>query len=226
MQTALLKRRRFGRLQQVALSALAIATLGLLASAGSGALADGDPASDTLLDENVFYPYQPPVSTAMSKTMGEAVSELSKAGLDLKVAIIGSPLDLGELPQFFGHPEQYARFLDREISFNQPQSLLVVMPAGFGTVAAGPPGALAGSKVDATQGTYGLTRSAILAVELLARARGHPISGPPIPGVSAGAGGGPPALLLFGIPVALLIILGVLALRRDRRRAPATGSPS
>jgi len=207
------------QLRQVGGAALALAAVMLLASAGSRALADGDPASDTLLDENVFYPYQPPVSATMSKTMTEVLSELSKAGLGLKVAIIGSPLDLGELPRLFGHPEQYAQYLDREISFNRPQSLLVVMPAGFGTVAAGPPGALAGSKVDATRGTYGLVRSAILAVERLARAIGRPIAEPRIPSASSGSSGGPPALLLFGVPAALLVIVGVLALLRDNSRA-------
>jgi len=218
VHTALLRRADFARIQRVALTALALAVPALLATSGSRAWADGDPASDALLVEDVFYPYQPPVPVATSKTMSEVLSELSKAGLTLRVAIIGSPLDLGELPRLFGHPEQYAQFLDREISYNQPQSLLVVMPAGFGTVAAGPPGALAGLKVDATHRTYGLTRSAILAVELLARAIGHPIAEPRIPSASTGGGGGPPALLLFGLPAALLITAGVLALLRDRSR--------
>ena len=34
------------------------------------ASADGDPASDVLLGENVFYPYSPPVSAALQTHAG------------------------------------------------------------------------------------------------------------------------------------------------------------
>ena len=53
-------------------------------------------------------------------------------GLPLKVAIIHSPADLGAIPSIFGKPQGYANFLDREISFNGPVPLLVVMPDGYG----------------------------------------------------------------------------------------------
>ena len=32
------------------------------------ALADGDPASDVLLGQSVFYPYSPPVAAGLQKT--------------------------------------------------------------------------------------------------------------------------------------------------------------
>jgi hypothetical protein len=128
------------------------------------------------------------------------------------VAIIGSREDLGLDPRFFGYPQSYARYLDREISFNQVQPLLVVMAAGYGTVAAGPRGAPASVPIDSTQGNYGLTRTAILAVIALALAQGHPIATPVIPPPSSG-GGGPPAMLLFGIPAALLVLGGLATLR-------------
>jgi hypothetical protein len=37
--------------------------------APAAARADGDPASDVLLGENVFYPYSPPVSTSLQQTL-------------------------------------------------------------------------------------------------------------------------------------------------------------
>jgi hypothetical protein len=190
----------------------------------SSAYADADPASDVLLAQNVFYPYQPPVSPALSAATGKVLLEASRAGLKLKVAIIGSPEDLGAVFDLFGHPQQYALFLDREISFNNQQPLMVVMPAGFGTVAAGPAGALAGVKVDAKHGPYGLTRSAILAIVALARARGRTIATPSIPAESsAKKAGGPPTLLLFGVPIALVILVAVVTLRRSATSAQDTG---
>ena len=42
------------------------------------------------------------------------------------------PVDLGVIPELFGQPQNYAKFLDKEISFQGPQPLLVVMPAGYG----------------------------------------------------------------------------------------------
>jgi hypothetical protein len=203
--------------------------LAFLASAiacPSSAHADADPASDVLLAQNVFYPYQPPVSPALNAATEEALLEAGRSGLKLKVAIIGSPEDLGAVFDLFGHPQQYALFLDREISFNHRQPLMVVMPAGFGTVAAGPPGALAGVKVDAKHGSYGLTRSAILAIVALARAGGRTIATPAIPPESSAAhAGGPPALLLFGAPVVLLVLVALVIRRRGASSAHDAGVP-
>jgi hypothetical protein len=187
-----------------------VALSAALALCASQARADGDPASDVLLAQNVFYPYQPPVSSSMEAAMNRALAGAAHTGLNLKVAIIGSPEDLGADPRFFGYPARYAHYLDREISFNFIQPLLVVMPAGFATVAAGPPGALQSMRVDRSHASYGLTRSAILAVVALARANGHPIAAPAIPPYSS-AGGSTSALVLFGLPLALLALAGALA---------------
>jgi hypothetical protein len=181
------------------------------------ARANGDPASDVLLAQDVFYPYQPKIGANLEAAMNTALHRAGTVGLHLKVAIIATPEELGIVPKLFGHPQAYAEFLDREIRFNGPQSLLVVMPAGFGVVSAGPPAALAGLSVDARQRSYGLTRSAILAVIALARATGHPVAAPAIPPASSG-GGGTPALLVFGVPVAVLILGGLIAARRGRAR--------
>jgi hypothetical protein len=177
------------------------------------ARADGDPASDVLLVGDVFYPYQPKVSSSLERALEQTLREaLRVAGLHLKVAIIGTKADLGLVPAFLGRPQAYAQFLDREISFNEPQQLLVVMPTGYGVMPATLAGGLAGTRVTGQQGSDGLTRSAISAVLALARSQGHPIPAPKIS--SSSSGGSPPALLVFGIPALLLALGGLVATRR------------
>jgi hypothetical protein len=208
----------------MAVSALAGLALCLALSAALSAhpplaLANGDPASDVLLAQDVFYPYQPKISSSLEAAMNKALRGASAGGLHLKVAIIATAQELGIVPNLFGHPQAYAQFLDREIVFNGPQPLLVVMPQGFGVVSAGPPRALAETSVETAHSSYGLTRSAILAVVALARANGNPIATPAIPPYSSGSGG-TPALLIFGAPVALLILGGLLAAWRGKAKRP------
>ena len=162
-------------------------------------------------------------SHALEAATETVLRAAARAGLPLKVAVIGSREDLGAVPDFFGHPQQYAQFLDKEISYNNRPPLLVVMPAGFGIVAAGPPNALAGLKVDTRHSSYGLVRSAILAVVSLVRANGGTIATPSIPPNSS-AGGSPN--ILFAIPAALLVLVGLAALRRrgSRRQEEADAS--
>ena len=195
---------------------LVLSSIGLRPSQG---WADGDPASDVLLAQNVFYPYQPKVSSPLEAALERTLGAAAATGLHLKVAIIGAPEELGLVPNLFGHPQAYAQFLDREISFNQPQALLVVMPAGFGVMPAGSGGALAQVPIDNQHRSDGLTRSAILAVVALARSRGHPIATPSIPATSKPSSS-PPALLVFALPAALLILAGVAVMRRGRSRSP------
>jgi hypothetical protein len=121
------------------------------------------------------------------------------------------------VPPFFGRPQSYAQFLDSEISFNQPQSLLVVMPAGFGVIPMSLAKGIAGVPVDAQHGSADLTRSAILAVVALARYEGHPIATPSMsPSSSSGSA---PAVLVFGLPVVLLALAGLAAAHWGRSRA-------
>jgi len=211
------------RALEVSRVALVIVVVVMVAVYPPSALADADPASDILLAQNAFYPYQPPVSHALEAAMETVLRAAARAGLPLKVAVVGSREDLGAVPDFFGHPQQYAQFLDKEISFNNRPPLLVVMPAGFGVVAAGPPNALAGLKVDTQHSSYGLVRSAILAVVSMVRATGRTIATPSIPPNSS-AGGSPS--ILFAIPVALLVLVGLAALRRrgSRRHEEADAS--
>jgi hypothetical protein len=189
-----------------------------IGSRPSESWADGDPASDVLLGTDVFYSYRPKASPGVETALEQALGSAAHAGaLRLKVAIIGAPEELGFEQQLWGQPQAYARFLDSEISFNQPVPLLVVMPAGFGVMPETLARGLAGVPVYARQKTDGLTRSAMLAVVALAREQGHAIATPSIAPSSSRSS--PPALLVFGLPAVLLALAGLAVMRTGRRRS-------
>lgn len=187
------------------------------------AIGDADPASDVLLEQNAFYPYTPRVPAALENELNALLDEAKAERMPLKVAIVGSREDLGAIPNFFGAPQKYADFLDREISYNTAQPLLVVMPAGFGLVATGPAASIAHLEVPAHEGSTGLARAAIAAVQALAQANGHTLKTQPAktrPGadtVGSRANGKPSIVLLFGLPVLLLVLAGVPIAIRSRR---------
>ncbi len=192
--------------------ALALALAGTIPAR---ARADGDPASDVLLVQNVFYPYQPKVGASLEAALEKALRALAQAdGVHLKVALIHSAPELGLVPEYFGRAQAYAAFLDREISFNQPQSLLTVMPSGFGVIPAGWSGALRGLHVNAAEASDGLTRAAIAAVVALARYRGHPIATPSL--TSSSRASSSPGALVFAAPILVLLLVGAGVAARRR----------
>jgi hypothetical protein len=184
----------------------------------SPAFGDADPASDYLLGAPIFFPFQPPAATSLQNELQRELAQLKAKGLSLKVAVIGAPTDLGAVANLYGRPQAYAGFLGQEISFNQPQPLLVVMPNGFGVFHAGPVGALSGLKVDAAHQSNGLVRSAIFAVQRIAAANGKPIILSSVAPANSRSGGGVSPLISFGAP-AVLVILGALLASRLRRKA-------
>ena len=195
----------------------AVALASLVLSAPR-ARADADPASDALLIQDVFFPYQPTVSAGVTNALNQIVAEAKTAHFPVKVALIASPDDLGGLPNLFAQPQRYADFLDREISYNAPVSLLVVMPQGFGTHSLGKQGELNPLlPVNPAPGSDGLAKSAIAAIEKLAADAGHPLAPPKIVATASKSGGGTSPALTFGAPVLLvLIVAAAVALTRRR----------
>ena len=211
----------------LAAALLRAAALLLLAAVLVGALgpaearADGDPASDVLLGQDVFYPYTPPVPASVQGRLNAETAAAKRAGLPIKVALIASPVDLGVIPQLFGKPQAYADFLDKEISFNGPQPLLVVMHAGYGVQSLPAAATRAAATLSPPTGktSADLARAAITAVAKLAAASGHPISGTG----GAGGGGGSSSLpILIGLVAAAVLIAGAVIAVRWRR--PSTGT--
>jgi hypothetical protein len=207
------------------LASAALAALLAVAIACQLALADADPASDVLLGTSVFYPYSPPISPAVEKALNAEVAAAARADFPIKVALIGSPVDLGALPILYGKPKQYAKFLGQEISFGHTKLLLVVMPQGFGVSGLGPAATSAAASLTKPPGTGSdaLARAAIAAVPRLAAAAGHPLANVGSPSASGSSGGGSalvPALALVGAAIAAAIT--VLAVRRRLTRGRPT----
>ena len=187
----------------------------------AAALADGDPASDVLLGQNVFYPYTPPTSASAQKTLNAETAAAKKAGFPVKVALIGSPVDLGVIPALFGKPQQYADFLDQEISFQGKQTLLVVMAAGYGTQGMNAAATRAAATLPKPAGTTPtqLATAAIGAVNKLAAASGHPIKA--VPGVSGSSSGSGSSTVIVVVIFALAALGAAAALVAIRRRHTA-----
>ncbi len=152
-----------------------------MALACTPAWADGDPASDVLLTQNVFYPYKPPVSSPVQKALNAEAAAGCRARFPIKVALIASPVDLGAITQLFGKPQSYAAYLDQEISFQRKQRLLVVMASGYGTEGLDRPAdlAVASLKKPVSTRSNDLARAATTAIAKIAAADGHVITTSP-----------------------------------------------
>ena len=109
----------------------ALAAVALIGTLAAGARADGDPASDVLYVQDVFVPYPPPSKAAVA-SLKQSVAAAFAKGYRVKVAVIAASTDLGAVPELYGKPKAYARFLGQEISTIFVGPLLIVMPAGFG----------------------------------------------------------------------------------------------
>lgn len=188
------------------------------------ALGDGDPASDTLLGQNVFYPYAP-TATPAQRTLNAETAAAKHGGFPIKVALIQAPTDLGVIPSLFGKPQQYAAFLDQEISFQGKQPLLVVMHDGYGTQGLAHRATQAAGTLSPPAGksSTDLAQAAIVAVAKLASASGHPIRGVPgVRGASSGGGGSSKTPILIGlVTAAVLVAAALVVLHRRQPVGPA-----
>ncbi len=162
---------------------LAVITV-ILASAAliavPAARADGDPASDVLVDYPAFNPIGSGVSSVSQARLDALLAASNRAGFPIRVALIASQSDLGTATTLWKQPVRYASFLQDELSDMYGGQILVVMPNGFGLW-----GPSSGSqqvtaaelRVRAAAPGLGdqLAASAMAAVPLLAAADGHPI---------------------------------------------------
>ena len=185
--------------------------LALAAVAAAAALvvpvsrADGDPASDTLLEQSVFFPYHEPSHSA-TVVLQQIIGGVYAHGRRIKVALIYDQTDLGAIPSLFGHPTDYAQFLGTELGLWYVGPVLVVMPAGFGIYDGGRSTAadetvVRSIHVDASS-SDGLTRSAATAVQQLAASSAldsPDIRAPLVTSHPASARRGRPATLRFDV---------------------------
>jgi hypothetical protein len=150
------------------------------ATAAPSARADGDPASDYLITQKVFFPYDLKVPTAKQQQLVALIDEANRAGFTLRVALISSSYDLGSVTSLWQKPQTYARFLGAELTYVYKNRLLVVMPNGFGFNQRGRSSAPAYAvlaKIPVKSGPTGLVDSSLAAVTALAKASGVTLSG-------------------------------------------------
>jgi hypothetical protein len=98
----------------------------------TAAQANGDPASDVLITQQVFIPFEAPISKSASDELTKTVAAANQRGYPIRVAVIAFTGDLGTAVSLWRHPQSYAKFLGSELAFAYSNRLLVAMPAGFG----------------------------------------------------------------------------------------------
>jgi hypothetical protein len=96
------------------------------------ARANGDPASDYLLVQSIFLPFNAKVDAGTQSKLIDTIRAADKAKFRIKVAVIGSRYDLGTAFSLFNQAQRYSEFLGLELSFQYRDRLLVVMPNGYG----------------------------------------------------------------------------------------------
>jgi len=166
---------RFGPRDLIKLAVLVV-TLAVL-TLPTAALADGDPGSDVLLDQNLFTYWDSGIGVPQQQQLGRLLQATAAAGAPVRVAVIAHEDDLGAITSLWAEPRLYAAYLGTELSDDYPGRLLVVMPTGFGFYWHGhlaDPGyaALAGVRAPVADTAAALVASTKAAVFKLERAAG------------------------------------------------------
>ena len=158
-----------------------IAACLLAAVAAQSARADGDPASDYLLGQKVFLPYDAKFPPRQAAELTGLIDAANKAGFKIRVAILWSDYDMGSVTALWRKPRTYARFLGLELGFVYKQRLLIVMPNGFGFNWPKHPTAAEYAlleRIAIPRGAPGLLTAASAAVTKLAAASGVTVAAP------------------------------------------------
>ena len=113
------------------------AALVLLVFAGAryapaGVHADGDPASDVLIKERAFFPYQIKLPAKSTEALNETIAKAKEQGYSVRVALIAHDFDLGSATPLYRQPKNYAKFLAQELAMFNSDWVLTVMPNGYG----------------------------------------------------------------------------------------------
>ena len=168
----------------------------------AAAPANGDPASDFLLSQDVFFPFERKLSAPVKQDLVAAIERANEAGYPTKVAIINSRSDLGLVPGMFGKPQDYAEFLGSEIRFQFLGHLVVAMPQGLGLSYQGgkpDPQRSTVAKIPVPDGADGTGTASIRAIDRLAAAG------------ASDSGGGFPMEIVAGLAATLLVLAGIAA---------------
>jgi hypothetical protein len=199
---------------------LALVVAAVVLSFPGTAQANGDPASDYLLVQDLFLPFNAKIDADTVERLRDVIAGAEKGGYKIKVALILSRYDLGTAFSLYNKPQRYAQFLGLELSFLYQGNLLVVMPKGHGFAVNGeadPPSSrvlkpLPEPGRDATE----LASSATRAVTRLATASGHQIV------LSKGGSEMRDRIVIAAAAVAGAALIAALVLYRRQRRQRET----
>jgi hypothetical protein len=174
------------------------------------ARADGDPASDYLLAQKTFLPFDAKISAARAMQLNTIVADAKEKGYTIRVALISKPFDLGAVPSLWLKPKTYARFLGQELFFVYKGRLLVVMPNGYG-VSKGGRAVASGQRVvdglpEPGNGGDALTLAATKAVQRLAAQEGVKVA---IPKASSSGSSNNDRIVLAAIAGGIVVLFGL-----------------
>jgi hypothetical protein len=96
------------------------------------ARANGDPASDELIANQVYIGTAVPISHGDRDALTNTVAAANERGYPIRVALIPFTSELGSAVSLWGHSQDYAKFLGSELAFVYTKPLLIAMPSGFG----------------------------------------------------------------------------------------------
>jgi hypothetical protein len=187
------------------------------------ARANGDPASDVLITNQVYIGPEVPLSNSDRDALVETVAAANERGYPIRVALIPFTSDLGTAVSLWGRPKDYAKFLGSELAFVYTKPLLITMPSGFGfyrvhSTTAEEEGVL--QKIPPGKTPSAIARSTTKAVRALAAANGVAV-----PAYSSGGGTDWRDRLIIAIAGVLVLLIIFVPGRRLRRRRPAPTRP-
>ena len=189
------------------------------------ARANGDPASDVLITNQVYIGPEVPISNADRDTLVKTVASANERGYPIRVALIAFTSDLGTAVSLWRHPRDYAKFLGSELAFVYTKPLLIAMPSGFGFYHGRKPTAkevrvLAGIRPGKTPSA--LAQSTAVAVRKLAAANGVEV---PVYSPGGGHDWRDRAIIAAaGVLILLIILVPGRRLRRGRAEPAQPGS--
>jgi hypothetical protein len=185
------------------------------------AQANGDPASDYLLTQNLFLPFTSNIDRGEVARLDGLLKDAKKQKFPIRVAAILTPQDLGTAFSLFRKPQKYSEFLGLELAFVYRDRLLVVMPNGYGYSVNGRPDPKASAVLaklpppgpDATREVT----AAIRAVEALGTASGKQLT---IPKSGSSTTTRDRITIAAAATAGLALIAAFVLYRRQRRTLP------
>jgi hypothetical protein len=204
---------------------LTLLTLALVPAAAS---ADGDPASDVLVSQGVFVPWDAGVPPRSEARLEAVVGAAAASGFPIRVALIASAKDLGSVTALWREPQTYAEYLGEELSLVFRGRVLVVMPDGVGVYPGGAEDRGIGLVPRATAPRE-LAALAATTVERLAADAGHKLSisnvNRPAPAAASAPGPTPWIVFLAGLWLAAIAWWASLRARPPQFRQRRLGWP-